>query len=103
METIGEGTFAVVKRAFWKRSDNEKMECAAKILHNLSNETRNDIISEISNMQKLRHQNLVQLHGNSINNAILIGENNNFHLIIYCMWLNDLSRGRLCRTNLHDY
>lgn len=64
METLGEGNFSIVKRAIWTRSaDGNKTECAVKILHEMSEPVRQDLAVEISNMQKLRHQNLVQLFG----------------------------------------
>ncbi|KAL3072652.1 hypothetical protein niasHS_017626 [Heterodera schachtii] len=63
METLGEGHFSVVKRAIWNREDGAKMDCAVKILHEMSPAVRLDLASEISTMQRLRHQNLVQLFG----------------------------------------
>ncbi|KAL3123816.1 hypothetical protein niasHT_010029 [Heterodera trifolii] len=63
METLGEGNFSVVKRAIWNRENGAKMDCAVKILHEMSPAVRLDLASEISTMQRLRHQNLVQLFG----------------------------------------
>ncbi|KAI3420388.1 hypothetical protein GPALN_003689 [Globodera pallida] len=63
METLGEGNFSVVKRALWSRTEDTKMECAVKILHDMSETIRQDLAAEISTMQRLRHQNLVQLFG----------------------------------------
>lgn len=63
METLGEGNFSVVKRGLWTRPDGTKMDCAVKILHEMSDAIRQDLTIEISTMQCLRHQNLVQLFG----------------------------------------
>uniref|UniRef100_A0A915D8C8 Non-specific protein-tyrosine kinase n=1 Tax=Ditylenchus dipsaci TaxID=166011 RepID=A0A915D8C8_9BILA len=68
MENIGEGTFAVVKRAIWKSpasdgSSTRKLDCAVKILHDMSEQVRQDLFSEITNMQRLNHHNLVCLYG----------------------------------------
>lgn len=63
METLGEGTFAVVKRAIWNKPTGQKVDCAVKILREISEEMKTDLHAEIMNMQKLRHTNLIQLHG----------------------------------------
>lgn len=63
MERLGEGTFAVVKRAIWTRSDGQRVECAVKIMHEMSEMAREDLQKEIATMQSLRHPNLVQLYG----------------------------------------
>jgi serine/threonine protein kinase len=62
-EALGEGNFSVVRRALWTRPDGSRTDCAVKILHEMSEAIRQDLAVEISNMQKLRHQNLVQLFG----------------------------------------
>lgn len=36
MEPLGEGTFAVVKRAIWCREDGRKVDVAVKILRDMS-------------------------------------------------------------------
>lgn len=63
MENLGEGTFAVVKRAIWQRDENQKLECAVKILREVSEEVTRDLYTEIASMHKLNHTNLVCLHG----------------------------------------
>lgn len=63
METLGEGTFAVVKRAIWTKSNAQKTECAVKILREMSEEVKEDLHTEIKNMQKLKHTNLIMLYG----------------------------------------
>ncbi|KAI6205856.1 Non-specific protein-tyrosine kinase [Aphelenchoides besseyi] len=68
-EKLGEGTFATVKRAIWQRSGSLiKTDCAVKILHQMSEHAIEDLHAEIAHMQKLKHQNVVQLYG------IVLGE-----------------------------
>ncbi|CAK5089962.1 unnamed protein product [Meloidogyne enterolobii] len=110
-ETLGEGNFSIVKRAIWNRSDNNssKIECAVKILHNNMTEIfRKDLLAEITNMQKLRHQNLVQLFG------VVFGENT-LMVLEYCQGGSLLDRLKNCGngkfadkirpliTTLHNY
>jgi len=47
METLGEGTFAVVKRAVWRRPGSQAVDCAVKILHDMSEEVRKDLHDEV--------------------------------------------------------
>uniref|UniRef100_A0A915N0A2 receptor protein-tyrosine kinase n=1 Tax=Meloidogyne javanica TaxID=6303 RepID=A0A915N0A2_MELJA len=110
-ETLGEGNFSIVKRAIWNRIDNNssKIECAVKILHNNMTEIfRKDLLAEITNMQKLRHQNLVQLFG------VVFGENT-LMVLEYCQGGSLLDRLKNCGngkfndkirpliTTLHNY
>ncbi|KAI6173971.1 Non-specific protein-tyrosine kinase [Aphelenchoides besseyi] len=68
-EKLGEGTFASVKRGIWQRSGSLiKTDCAVKILHQMSEHAIEDLHAEIAHMQKLKHQNVVQLYG------IVLGE-----------------------------
>lgn len=63
---LGEGTFAVVRRAIWNRGGSNggrKLDCAVKILHDMSEQVRADLFAEVSHMQKLNHPNLVHLFG----------------------------------------
>jgi activated CDC42 kinase 1 len=78
METLGEGNFSVVKRALWTRPDGSKTDCAVKILHEMSEPMRQDLATEISTMQRLRHQNLVQLFG------VVFGDASTLMVIEYC-------------------
>lgn len=62
LEVIGEGTFAVVKRGIWCRN-GRKLNCAVKILHEMTEQVKTDLFSEIYSMQKFHHQNLIALYG----------------------------------------
>lgn len=109
---MGKGNFSIVKRAIWNRLDNNnssKIECAVKILHNNMTEIfRKDLLAEITNMQKLRHQNLVQLFG------VVFGENT-LMVLEYCQGGSLLDRLKNCGngkfadkirpliTTLHNY
>ncbi|VDN58447.1 unnamed protein product [Dracunculus medinensis] len=62
-ERLGEGSFAIVRRGVWKRSDDRKIDVAVKILRESSTEVIRDLELEIHNMQKLQHPNLVRLYG----------------------------------------
>ncbi|KAL7074205.1 hypothetical protein ACQ4LE_006480 [Meloidogyne hapla] len=107
-ETLGEGNFSIVKRAVWTRLDNTKMDCAVKILHNMNEILRKDLSAEITNMQKLRHQNLVQLFG------VVFGSNT-LMVLEYCQGGSLLDRLKNCGngklnnkirpliTTLHNY
>lgn len=73
MEIIGQGTFAIVKRAIWQRTtDEQKLECAVKILRDVNEQIKQDLYVEITNMYKLCHQNLLRLHGIVFSEPILM-------------------------------
>lgn len=63
MERLGEGSFAVVKRAIWAPKTGQKLEVAVKILRESTPEIMEDLQREVNNMQKLQHPNLIQLYG----------------------------------------
>ncbi|CAD5228232.1 unnamed protein product [Bursaphelenchus okinawaensis] len=67
MQKLGEGTFASVRYGLWQRGDSKK-ECAIKVLHQITDAGLEDLFSEVGNMQKLKHENVVQLFG------IVLGE-----------------------------
>ncbi|KAK0406437.1 hypothetical protein QR680_018570 [Steinernema hermaphroditum] len=62
MERLGEGTFATVKRAIWS-CGQRKVDVAVKILKDVSADVMEDLLLEVSNMQKLQHPNLIKLYG----------------------------------------
>ncbi|TKR81498.1 hypothetical protein L596_015360 [Steinernema carpocapsae] len=62
MERLGEGTFATVKRAIWN-TGARKVDVAVKILKDVSADVMEDLLLEVSNMQKLQHPNLIKLYG----------------------------------------
>ncbi|KAI6191231.1 Non-specific protein-tyrosine kinase [Aphelenchoides bicaudatus] len=64
METLGQGGFATVKRGIWQRSGSlVKVDCAVKVLNQLSEQAVDDLHAEIKHMQKLKHHNVIQLYG----------------------------------------
>ncbi|VDK53348.1 unnamed protein product [Gongylonema pulchrum] len=63
MERLGEGSFAVVKRATWTTKTGQKLDVAVKILRESTPEMIEDLQREVNNMQKLQHPNLIQLFG----------------------------------------
>lgn len=72
MEKLGEGSFAVVKRAIWTPKEGQKLDVAAKILRNSTAEIIEDLQQEVNNMQKLRHPNLILLHGIVFSNPAIM-------------------------------
>jgi activated CDC42 kinase 1 len=64
-EKLGEGSFAVVKRALWTRPGEAKaLAVAVKILRDGNNgDYAEELQQEISNMHQLRHPNLIRLYG----------------------------------------
>ncbi|VDM74840.1 unnamed protein product [Strongylus vulgaris] len=63
METIGEGTFSVVKRAIWYHPSGTKVDVALKILRDVSPSLIEDLEVEASHLLKLQHPNLIRLFG----------------------------------------
>ncbi|CAJ0609832.1 unnamed protein product [Cylicocyclus nassatus] len=63
METIGEGTFSVVKRAIWYHPGGSKIDVAVKILRDVSPSLVEDLEVEASHLLKLQHANLIRLFG----------------------------------------
>lgn len=68
---IGEGTFALVKRGIWNRN-GQKVNCAIKILHEMTEQVKVDFFSEILILQKFNHQNVIALHGVVLGDPILM-------------------------------
>ncbi|KIH59143.1 hypothetical protein ANCDUO_10638 [Ancylostoma duodenale] len=63
METIGEGTFSVVKRALWYHPSGVKLDVAVKILRDISPSLIEDLQVEASHLLKLQHSNLIRMYG----------------------------------------
>ncbi|CAG9530327.1 unnamed protein product [Cercopithifilaria johnstoni] len=72
MERLGEGSFAVVKRALWTPKTGRKLDVAAKILRDSTPEIIEDLQREVTNMQKLKHPNLIQLYGIVFSNPAMM-------------------------------
>uniref|UniRef100_A0AAF5PJM2 non-specific protein-tyrosine kinase n=1 Tax=Wuchereria bancrofti TaxID=6293 RepID=A0AAF5PJM2_WUCBA len=72
MERLGEGSFAVVKRAVWTPKTGRKLDVAAKILRDSTPEIIEDLQREVTNMQKLKHRNLIQLYGIVFSNPAMM-------------------------------
>uniref|UniRef100_A0A0R3RY40 non-specific protein-tyrosine kinase n=1 Tax=Elaeophora elaphi TaxID=1147741 RepID=A0A0R3RY40_9BILA len=72
MERLGEGSFAVVKRAIWTPKTGRKLDVAAKILRDSTPEIIEDLQREVTNMQKLKHPNLIQLYGIVFSNPAMM-------------------------------
>ncbi|VBB29935.1 unnamed protein product, partial [Acanthocheilonema viteae] len=72
MERLGEGSFAVVKRAVWTPKMARKLDVAAKILRDSTPEIIEDLQREVTNMQKLKHPNLIQLYGIVFSNPAMM-------------------------------
>ena len=62
-DKIGEGSFAVVKRAVWTQGDGRKVPVAVKLLRETANGYADELQREINNMQRLKHPNLIRLYG----------------------------------------
>ena len=74
MEGLGEGTFAIVKRAIWQKSPTEKVDVAVKIIRESSEEVKKDLQAEINTMSKLRHPNLIQFYGVVLDPMLMVME-----------------------------
>ncbi|VDK72097.1 unnamed protein product [Onchocerca ochengi] len=72
MERLGEGSFAVVKRALWTPRTGRKLDVAVKILRDSTPEIIEDLQREVTNMQKLKHPNLIQLYGVVFSNPAMM-------------------------------
>ncbi|VDM28504.1 unnamed protein product [Toxocara canis] len=72
MERLGEGSFAVVKRAIWTRAEGKKTDVAVKILRDATPEVIEDLQLEVNNMQKLQHPNLIRLYGIVFSNPAMM-------------------------------
>uniref|UniRef100_A0A915I0K5 non-specific protein-tyrosine kinase n=1 Tax=Romanomermis culicivorax TaxID=13658 RepID=A0A915I0K5_ROMCU len=62
MEKLGEGSFGVVKRAWWNQGLGRKMDVAVKLLRN-SETLDDDFLLEINALHRLKHSNLIRLYG----------------------------------------
>ena len=60
-EKLGEGHFGSVRFGIWRKSLQEKIPCACKTLKNC--EKLNELLEEVLNMIKLRHENIVVMYG----------------------------------------
>ncbi|GMT03938.1 hypothetical protein PENTCL1PPCAC_26112 [Pristionchus entomophagus] len=63
MERLGEGSFAVVKRAYWTKPNGQKLDVAVKILRDASPLVVEELQAEAANLRRLQHPNLIQLYG----------------------------------------
>lgn len=72
MERLGEGSFAVVKRAVWTSKTRRKLDVAAKILRDSTPEIIEDLQREVTNMQKLKHPNLIEFYGIVFSNPAMM-------------------------------
>uniref|UniRef100_A0A915BWW5 non-specific protein-tyrosine kinase n=2 Tax=Parascaris univalens TaxID=6257 RepID=A0A915BWW5_PARUN len=72
MERLGEGSFAIVKRAIWTRADSGRTDVAVKILRDATPEVIEDLQHEVNNMQKLQHPNLIRLYGIVFSNPAMM-------------------------------
>lgn len=63
MESIGEGTFSIVKRAIWYHPNGNRVDVAVKILRDVSPCVMEDLQVEATHLLKLQHTNLVRLFG----------------------------------------
>ena len=64
MGHLGSGEFGDVKKAFWTKSDSEKLEVAVKTLkEDAGSEERVKFLQEAAVMGQFRHHNVVMLHG----------------------------------------
>ncbi|PIC16000.1 hypothetical protein B9Z55_022760 [Caenorhabditis nigoni] len=62
-EQLGEGSFAVVKRGTWTRSNGQRIDVAVKILRDISPNIMDDLRVEASHLLKLQHSSLIRLYG----------------------------------------
>ncbi|PIC15778.1 hypothetical protein B9Z55_022623 [Caenorhabditis nigoni] len=62
-EELGEGSFAVVKRGFWTRSNGKRVNVAVKILRDISPNFMDDLRVEASHLLKLQYSSLLRLYG----------------------------------------
>ncbi|KAJ1367309.1 hypothetical protein KIN20_028200 [Parelaphostrongylus tenuis] len=74
LEVIGQGTFSVVKRGYWYQRNGVRIEVALKILREVSPSILADLREEANHLLKLRHNNLVRLHGIVENPVMMVFE-----------------------------
>ncbi|CAI4228531.1 unnamed protein product [Auanema sp. JU1783] len=74
METIGEGTFAVVKKAVWTPPNGQKINVAVKILRDVSPLVMEDLKVEAGHLLNLQHQHLIRLYGVVSQSPIMVFE-----------------------------
>ncbi|KAK6763019.1 hypothetical protein RB195_023644 [Necator americanus] len=63
LETIGQGSFSIVKRAYWYSSNGERVEVAVKILRDVSPSKIEDLQAEATHLLRLQHSNLIRMYG----------------------------------------
>ena len=101
MEGLGKGNFAYVKKAIWHKSDIEKVPVAVKIIREINDQIRKDLLTEINIMCKLHHPNLIQFYGAVLDDPMLM-------VMEFCDGGALLDRLRssnkpLLATQLHNY
>ncbi|PAV60902.1 hypothetical protein WR25_17154 [Diploscapter pachys] len=87
MDIIGEGTFAVVRRGIWTRSDGKRksienlpieysfrLDVAVKIMRDLSSVMLEEVQTEASHLLKLQHPNLICMYGIVQNPTMMVFE-----------------------------
>ncbi|EPB66612.1 hypothetical protein ANCCEY_14298 [Ancylostoma ceylanicum] len=98
METIGEGTFSIVKRALWYHPSGVKRDVAVKILRDISPSLVEDLQVEASHLLKLQHSNLIRMYGIVQQPAMMVsfGSSSQFRLE------GDLLEAALAHTDTHQ-
>lgn len=72
-EKLGEGSFAVVKRATWTQAGSgRKVAVAVKLLRDSSAQFAEELQLEINNMHKLRFTYLIRLYGITFSQPIMM-------------------------------
>uniref|UniRef100_A0A914BXU4 non-specific protein-tyrosine kinase n=1 Tax=Acrobeloides nanus TaxID=290746 RepID=A0A914BXU4_9BILA len=67
-DVIGRGHYGVVLKSTWKHRDGIEIECAVKVL----TQSPEKLVQEIVHMQKLSHENIVQLYGVCLEEPVLM-------------------------------
>lgn len=67
-EVIGTGYYGIVLSAVWRHPEGQNVDCAVKALR----QTPQQLMKEITSLQKLRHANIVQLYGVCLEDPLLM-------------------------------
>ena len=76
MDFLGQGSFGVVFRAKWEKSNGQVIECAVKTLRDISTCAEMDALKEIRNMEMLSDANVVKLYGIAVRPHIQVVNEN---------------------------
>ncbi|KAK5973956.1 hypothetical protein GCK32_008056 [Trichostrongylus colubriformis] len=101
MESVGEGTFSIVKRGIWYNPNGSKVDVAVKILRDVSPSIVEDLQAEASHLLKLQHPNLIRLFGVVQQPAMLVFELCEGGELL--SRIRDTSKPTLLVTTLLDY